>query len=188
MNNLSKVVLVFALGLLLLAGCQNMREQPKLHEPYDESPTFGAAARDILPEAVRADTLRTDTHFYDGTVDGELASTIPIEITADALANGQTNFQSFCSPCHGYAGFGDGVIAREGFPPPASYHTEELRGAPVGRLYQAIAYGKGNMFDYAARLTPEERWEVVAYIRALQLSQFAQVDALPSEIQAELEG
>lgn len=188
-NRRLTVLVIAALGLFVLAGCNNLQEQPKLHDAYDESPTFGSAARVPLEEAVPVGFLNEDEHFYAGTVDGEFAEGFPenIEITRDLIARGQIEFESFCSPCHGYSGYGDGVLSQEGFPPPASYHTDDLRDAPAGRIYAAIANGKGTMYSYAARVEPEDRWAIVAYIRALQLSQHAEFAALPEDLQAEFD-
>jgi hypothetical protein len=187
MLNTRQLVLCVVLGALLLAGCSNMEEQPKIHLPYDESPTFGQSARVILPEAVPVGWLEDDNPLLTGMVDGELIDTFPVEITEEVLALGQRTFNDFCSPCHGYDGDGNGVIAREGFPQPATYHTDTLRQMPVGHFFRVITDGKGSMFSYASRIDPETRWAVVAYIRALQLSQYAEFNELPSELQAELE-
>lgn len=186
MNKIT-LFLSLTLGLLILAGCDNMAEQPKLAKPYAESPTFGRAAREILPETVPVGHLNEDEHFYEGIVDGQVADTMPFEITQEHLENGKVNYEAFCAPCHGYSGYGDGVITQEGFQA-LSYHTDRLRGEPVGYFYQIITYGVGNMFDYAARIEPEQRWEIVAYIRAMQLSQYAVLDELPESLQAEFGG
>ncbi|MEZ4581708.1 MAG: hypothetical protein R3A10_08730 [Caldilineaceae bacterium] len=128
------VVASLALGVLLVAGCGNMRVQPKLAKPFMESPEFGVAARDILPEAVAVGQLNEDELFYNGTIDGELADVFPFPVTADVIARGQSKFNAFCTPCHGYGGYGDGVIYEEGFPTPASYHDPVIREKPVGLL------------------------------------------------------
>lgn len=184
-NTLGRVLLGSLVGTLILFGCSNLEDQPKLAEPYDASPNFDTAAREILPEAVPVGHLNEDEHFYNGTVDGELAETFPIEITQDVIEEGQTTFEDFCTPCHGYSGDADGIVVREGFPQPPSYHSEELRNAPVGRLFQQITNGGENMYSYASRVKPEERWAVVAYIKALQLSRDANLDNLPSDIRAQ---
>lgn len=171
--------------LLWLTGCGNMAEQPKLDDPYGRSPVFGRAARDILPETVPVGFLREDEHMYAGTLNGEWVDTFPMEVTQETLELGETKYEAFCSPCHGYDGYGNGIIVEEGFPPAQSFHTEEFRNAPVGRFYQAITNGQGVMFSYASRVQPEERWAIIAYIRALQLSQNASFADLPPELQAE---
>lgn len=178
------LLLILLLGLLVLAGCDNMHEQPKLDEPYSASETFGTAAREILPEAVAIGHLRDDEHLYEGTMDGALADELPFELTEDVLLRGKDQFEAFCTPCHGHSGYGDGVVSLEGFPPPASYHTEELRAQPVGHFFQVITDGVGVMYSYASRIAPEDRWAIAAYIKALQLSQNATLDDLPDELQS----
>ncbi len=100
-------------------------------------------------------------------------SHFPIPITRKTLLDGRTNFNVYCSPCHGKSGYGDGVVVHRGFPSPPSFHKKELREAPVGYLFDVISNGYGVMYSHGARLSPEQRWEVVAYVRALQLSQHA---------------
>ena len=97
----------------------------------------------------------------------------PLPITPQLLARGQQRFDIYCAPCHSRAGDGDGMIAERGFPHPPSYHTAALRNAPDSHFYQVITHGYGVMYPYADRISPHDRWAIVAYIRALQLSQHA---------------
>ena len=99
--------------------------------------------------------------------------TFPFPITKDDLNRGQERYQIFCSVCHGATGNGDGMIARRGFnkPAPASYHQDRLRQAPVGHFFDVMTNGWGAMPSYAAQIPVEDRWKIIAYIRALQLSQ-----------------
>jgi len=97
----------------------------------------------------------------------------PLPITPKLLARGQQRFDIYCAPCHSRAGDGDGMIARRGFPHPPSYHTAALRNAPDSHFYQVITNGYGVMYPHADRISPHDRWAIVAYIRALQLSQHA---------------
>jgi len=99
--------------------------------------------------------------------------TFPFPITKDDLNRGQERYQIFCSVCHGATGYGDGMIARRGFnkPAPASYHQDRLRQAPVGHFFDVMTNGWGAMPSYAAQVPVEDRWKIIAYIRALQLSQ-----------------
>ncbi|MGH8212017.1 MAG: c-type cytochrome [Rhodanobacteraceae bacterium] len=97
----------------------------------------------------------------------------PLTITTQLLARGEERFNIYCAPCHSRAGDGDGMIARRGFPHPPSYHTAALRNAPDSHFYDVISNGYGAMFSYADRVSPHDRWAIVAYIRALQLSQHA---------------
>jgi mono/diheme cytochrome c family protein len=97
----------------------------------------------------------------------------PLPITPKLLSRGRQRFNIYCAPCHGRAGDGDGMIAQRGFPHPPSYHTAALRNAPDSHFYKVITHGYGVMYPYADRISPHDRWAIVAYIRALQLSQHA---------------
>ncbi len=104
----------------------------------------------------------------------------PLPITMKLLKRGREQFNVYCAPCHSRAGDGDGMIARRGFPHPPSYHTARLRNAPDSHFYQVMTHGYGVMYPYAARVSPHDRWAIVAYIRALQLSQHTPVADLSS--------
>jgi mono/diheme cytochrome c family protein len=97
--------------------------------------------------------------------------TFPFPVTAETVNRGQERYQIFCGVCHGMTGYGDGMIVRRGFRPPPSYHDDRLRQAPVGHFFDVMTNGWGAMPSYAAQVTPEDRWAIIAYIRALQLSQ-----------------
>jgi mono/diheme cytochrome c family protein len=103
----------------------------------------------------------------------ESAYANPLPITLPLVARGRNRYDVYCAPCHSRTGDGDGMIVRRGFPAPPSYHTERLRNAPDSHLFQVISNGYGVMYPYADRITSEDRWAIVAYIRALQLSQHA---------------
>lgn len=108
----------------------------------------------------------------------------PLPITPALLQRGHDRFNIYCAPCHSRAGDGDGMIARRGFPAPPSYHTARLRNAPDSHFYQVITHGYGVMYPYADRVSPHDRWAIVAYIRALQLSQHAPASKLtPRDLQ-----
>lgn len=183
-------VLLILMGVLILAGCGNLREQPKFNKAYDASPTFGSAAREILPETVPIGWLREDTHLYDGLVDGAYADGFPFEITEEVLAEGRRWYEQVCSACHGFSGYGNGVTSAEGYPQPgpASFHLERLVNAPDGYFYDVVTNGRGIMLPYAGRVPLEARWSIVAYIRAMQFSQAAPFDELPGDIQSQISG
>ena len=169
------------LGALWLSGCRNdMHVQPR-YNPLDSSDFFddGRAARPEVPGTVARGQLRTDRYFYAGKVNGVPVSAFPFPVTRQVLERGRERYNIYCTPCHGYTGEGRGMIVQRGFPQPPSYHTDRLRQAPVGHLYDVITNGYGAMYSYAARISPEDRWAIVAYIRALQLSQHATVDDVP---------
>lgn len=112
----------------------------------------------------------------------------PLPINAGLLERGREQFNIFCAPCHSRAGDGDGMVVRRGFPPPPSYHIARLREAPDSHFYDVISAGYGSMYPYADRIAPEDRWAIVAYIRALQLSQHAPAASLDADDRARLEG
>jgi mono/diheme cytochrome c family protein len=102
--------------------------------------------------------------------------TFPFPITKEAMDRGQERYNIYCSVCHGVTGYGDGIVARRGFnkPSPASYHQDRLRQAPVGHFFDVMTNGWGAMPSYASQIPVEDRWKIIAYIRALQLSQMQQ--------------
>jgi mono/diheme cytochrome c family protein len=113
-----------------------------------------------------------------GRLAAERAAAIPYPITMELLRRGRERFDIYCAPCHSRLGDGDGMIARRGFPHPPSYHIDRLRNAPDRHFYDVMTNGYGVMYPYRDRVSPEDRWAIVAYIRALQLSQDAPREAL----------
>ncbi|MGH8713190.1 MAG: c-type cytochrome [Casimicrobiaceae bacterium] len=111
----------------------------------------------------------------------------PLPVTMETLRRGQERFGIYCAPCHSLAGDGDGMVVRRGFPSPPSYHSDRLRNAPDAHFFSVITNGYGAMYSYADRIAPEDRWAIVGYIRALQLSQNARIDDVPPDRRAELE-
>ena len=109
---------------------------------------------------------------------------LPVALTIDLLARGQRQFDIFCALCHGRDGYGQGIIVRHGFTPPPSLHTDHLRGHKLGHFYNVISNGFGAMYSYADRIEPADRWAIIAYIRTLQLSQYAPPDIAPSHSHA----
>jgi mono/diheme cytochrome c family protein len=148
--------------------------------------TDGRSARPVIPGTVARGQLHLDEHFYTGKIEGRHADTFPFAITADVLRRGQERFNIYCSPCHGRLGDGAGMIVQRGFRRPSSYHQDRLRNAPPGYFFDVITNGFGTMFDYADRVAPEDRWAIVAYIRALQLSQNAGPEDVPADQRSRL--
>ncbi len=178
------------LAAMLLAGCysQQMATQPR-YDPLEPSALFrdGQAARQPVPDTVARGERREDTLLYTGTENGLPADRFPFPVTRDVLVRGQDRFQVFCSPCHGLAGYGDGMVVQRGFIPPPSFHTDALRQAPVGHIFQVATNGLGAMPSYAQQVPVRDRWAIVAYVRALQLSQHADVGQLPAELRQQLQ-
>jgi len=164
-----------------------MHLQPKL-KPDDGSMFFpdGRADRPEIPDTVARGYMRTDELLYAGKVNGVVADQFPFPVTQQVLERGHARFNIYCSPCHDYTGSGKGMIVQRGFPPPPSYHIERLRRAPSGHFFEVMTEGYGAMYSYAARVSPEDRWAIVAYIRALQLSQHATLDDVPADERQQL--
>jgi Cytochrome C oxidase, cbb3-type, subunit III len=178
-------VLVFA----VLAGCQQkMADQPR-YEPLAKSDFFGdeRSARPLVEGTVARGQLRSDEDLYTGKVNGRLTETLPFPVTKDVLLRGQERFDIFCSPCHDRIGNGQGMVVRRGLRPPPSFHIDRLRTAPAGHFFDVITHGFGSMPDYAAQVAPKDRWAIVAYIRALQLSQNAKLIDVPEAERRSLE-
>ena len=168
-------------SLLLIAGCrQDMHDQPR-YEPLEFSDFFddGRASRPLVEGTVAQGQLQLDTLLYTGRIAGELADTLPFPLTRELLARGQERYNIYCSPCHDRVGTGQGIVVRRGFRRPSSFHSDRLREMPMGYYFEVVSQGFGVMMDYAAQVTPHDRWAIVAYIRALQLSQQATLADVP---------
>ena len=183
---LSKIgALFFLLGATVCR--QDMHDQPR-YEPLEKSAFFedGRASRPFVEGTVARGQLRLDDHFYTGKVSGELVTTLPFAATKEVLKRGQQRYNIFCSPCHDQIGTGRGMIVQRGFRQPPSFHIDRLRQAPVGHFFDVMTNGFGTMYSYADRIQPKDRWAIVAYIRALQLSQNATLDDVPAAERSKL--
>jgi len=165
----------------LQQGCRlDMHLQPKYNPEVPSSFfTNGSSAREPVPGTVARGQLRTDELLYTGMENGTVSNVFPFAITEQDMARGREQYNIYCSPCHDYAGYGNGMIVQRGFPQLPSYHTDRLRSAPVGHFFGVITDGFGLMYSYGTRIAPDDRWRIVAYIRALQLSQHAPVQDVP---------
>ena len=175
---------------ILLAGCrQDMHVQPR-YEPEDPSTFFadGRSERPPVEGTVARGQLRTDELLYTGRVNGAVADIFPFAITAADLSRGRERYNIYCSPCHDYTGGGKGMIVQRGFPSPPSFHLERLRQAPTGHFFEVMTNGLGLMYSYASRISPEDRWRIAAYIRALQLSQHGSAGDVPDFERSTLTG
>jgi len=166
--------------MVLLGGCEklarNMYDQPR-YKPMQESSLFadGTSAHAPVPGTVAAASgTAAGTGVELARARAEAAKTMPYPVTMQLLRRGQERFDIYCSPCHSPVGDGDGMVARRGFPHPPTYHSARLRAASDRYLYDVMTNGYGVMRPYADRVAPDDRWAIVAYIRALQLSQYAQ--------------
>ncbi len=176
------------LALLTSAGCQpGMSRQPK-YKALAPSPLFSdlTSARPLVAGTVARGHLEASTHFYLGKIKGKEATTFPMTLTAALLRRGQQRFDIYCAVCHGRDGYGNGLVVTRGFTAPPSYHSERLRKLPVGHFFDVITNGFGAMYGYGARVAAEDRWAIIAYIRALQLSQWGSLRDVDSEERARL--
>lgn len=178
------------IGLALAAvGCrQDMHNQPR-YKALAPSEFFSdhRSARPAIEGTVARGHLRLDAARYTGKLGDSDATGFPFAITRDDLDRGQERFNIYCSPCHGRIGDGNGQVVRRGFRQPPSYHIQRLKDAPVGHFFDVITNGYGSMPSYASRVAPDDRWRVIAYVRALQLSQGAALTDVPSEQRDHLE-
>jgi mono/diheme cytochrome c family protein len=186
--------------VLLLNGCekhmQDMYDQPR-YKPLAPSALFADGG------ASQAPVRGTEVHArgdFSGTSSGrvgtagaerwdrdEHATSNPYPLNLELLQRGQNRFNIYCAPCHSTLGDGDGYIVRRGFPVPPSYHTDRLREASDRHFFEVMTQGYGIMYPYADRLTPPDRWAIVGFIRALQLSQHAPAAALDRDAAARLD-
>jgi Cytochrome C oxidase, cbb3-type, subunit III len=173
---------------MILSGCNgfrlDMHVQPKM-KPLRQSDFFsdGRGSRPLLPGTVARGQLRDDTYFYTGMVAGKEGDVMPFPVTADVLIRGQQRFNIYCTPCHSRVGDGNGMIVQRGYRRPPSFHDPKLLNAPLGHFYDVMTNGFGAMPDYAAQVSPRDRWNITAYIRALQLSQHATAAMVPAGVQ-----
>jgi mono/diheme cytochrome c family protein len=180
---MAKLGKFFGLGLLLiLAGCrQEMYDQPKV-KPLGESDFYSdlRSARPQVEGTVARGQLHEDTYLYTGKINGNPGDYMPFPVTEDVLARGHERFNIYCAPCHSRVGDGNGMVPLRGLKHPPTYHQDRLRKAPLGYFFDVMTNGFGVMPDYSAQIQPRDRWCIVAYIRALQLSQ----NATPADVAA----
>jgi mono/diheme cytochrome c family protein len=185
----------------------DMDVQPKL-KPQQVSPMFAdrLAQRPPVPETIARGELRTDMGYFTGKVSdvgrAQPAATtnpsdqwltqLPLPLTDEVIRRGRQRFDIFCAPCHGFDGGGTGMVAvraaalqEAAWVKPTSLHSEQARGRPVGHLFNTISEGIATMPSYAAQIAVEDRWAIVAYIRALQRSQNAKPEDVPAGVKIE---
>ena len=166
---------LIALAVLAAAGCrQDMHNQPK-YRPLRASAFYdnASSARPPVEGTIARGTLQTDTAFFTGKNGAMFVSELPFPVTHEVLDRGQERFDIFCTPCHDATGRGQGLVVQRGYPQPPSFHIDRLRQIEAGYFFDVMTNGFGRMPDYRAQITPRDRWNIVAYIRALQLAQHA---------------
>lgn len=179
---MSTRLLLIALPAVFLIGCrQDMHDQPKYRTyAYSEFWNDARSARPRVENTIARGQLHTDAKMFKGKDGDAFTNTIPYTVDKAFLARGQNRYNIYCSPCHGQTGDGEGMVVQRGFKHPPTYHQDRLRNQPAGYYYDVITNGFGSMISYASRVQPQDRWAIVAYVRALQLSQNATVEDVPA--------
>ena len=186
----SALVLTAMLALLVTTGCrQEMYDQPK-YKALGKSDLFadGRQSRPPVEGTVARGMLRADSRLYAGKVGNTLVGDFPLPVTRALLERGHQRYDIFCSPCHDRTGGGNGMVVQRGYRPPPSFHIDRLRQEPVGHFFDVITHGLGVMYPYNYRVPPRDRWAIIAYIRALQLSRQASIDDVPAAERGKLQG
>jgi len=183
-------IMIAALAAIFISGCrQDMQDQPKIiAQRGSEVFADHRGARPQVANTVARGQLHEDSYFYTGVVQSangyrEEKNEMPFPVTMDVLKRGQERFNIYCTPCHSRVGNGLGEIVQRGYKPAANLHDQVRLSQPISHYFYVMTHGYGAMPDYAAQLTPVDRWAVAAYIRALQLSQAAMVADVPSGAQ-----
>jgi hypothetical protein len=170
---------------VVAGGCQirqDMADQPK-NRPLSPSPFFddGRSERPLLENTVARGSIADDELFVP-----KESNTFPLQLTPELLKRGQERYKIFCTPCHGLQGDGNGMVSMRGMKHPPSYHDPRLRQVPNGYIYDVVTNGFGGMLGYSAQIPPADRWAIVAYVRALQLSRNVPASELPPDIREKL--
>ena len=170
-----------------------------------ENPRFpdGRGMRSVVDGTVARGDLKTDTHYYFGQVGEERAAIFPsqVNVNKELLERGRARFNIYCQPCHGMSGYGDGIVdkyardllvnSRLGkgtvWVRPRSLHDEIVRSQRVGEIFNTITNGKANMQPYGPQIPAEDRWAIVAWVKALQRSQNAELSDVPEARRDDLE-
>jgi len=176
-------LLAIAMLLALTSACRiDMHAQPR-QNPLSRSDFFAdqRSARPPVEGTVARGELHEDSYFYTGKIGNNPGDVMPFPVTKQVLERGRERFNIFCAPCHSRVGDGNGFVPSRGFArKPPSFHIIRLQKAPVGYFYDVITEGFGIMPDYASQIPPQDRWNIVAYVRALQLSQNATTADIPA--------
>jgi len=176
-------IAAIALSTAGLAACrQDMHDQPRF-KPLAKSDFYAdeRSARNPVADTVARGQLHEDTYFYTGKIGNTPGDYLPFPVDENILGRGRERYNIYCAPCHSRVGDGNGMVPSRGFArKPASFQDERLRKAPLGYIFDVATNGFGIMPDYASQIPARDRWAIVAYIRALQLSQNATVADVPT--------
>ena len=191
MRNRPSLLAIAALCAMAITGCENMNtlrqdmaNQPR-QNPLSPAPIFvdGRSERPAIDNTVVRGAVAEDAFMVP-----KESNAFPLPLTMELLQRGQQRYQIFCTPCHGIQGDGLGMVAMRGMKHPPSYHQERLRNEPNGYIYDVITNGFGAMYGYSSQIPPRDRWTIVAYLRALQLSRNAPANQLPAGLREKLMG
>lgn len=182
-------LLVLGFCLLAAAGCAaTMKVQPKyLPLSYSDFYPDHQASRNPAANTVARGMVFTDTALMTGMVNGQPVNEFPFPLTRADLQRGQTLFNGICAPCHDRAGTGNGVVVQRGFTKPPTFHADRLRNAPPGHFFDVITNGFGAMPTYGPILQVPDRWRIIGYIRALELSQNATTNDVPPDMRSQIQ-
>jgi mono/diheme cytochrome c family protein len=193
LRNRGAVGVFLGLMLLLTACAQKMRDQPSLKPdepshfaglPLDANFSAGTSSLPPVSDTVARGYTDLNSALYTGKdAQGNDVTQFPFPITMADIQRGQNRFNIYCAPCHGILGNGGGVVIAHGFTGAPTYHQDRLRNAPVGHIFDVATRGLNTMPSYANQISPQDRWRIVAYIRALQFSDNAPYNQLPPEDQ-----
>jgi mono/diheme cytochrome c family protein len=191
----SSLVLSGALALAALTGCRGQEsEQPPIHynPNMDSQPRYDPQAESKFYEdrrtmrqpvegtVARGNFLENDV-YATGKDGDQYVAKMPIPITEATLKRGQQRYNIYCTPCHDASGSGKGLVVTRGYPAATNLNEAYSRTMADGQVYGAIAYGIRNMPSYAAQIPVDDRWAIVAYVRALQFSQNATAQDVPAD-------
>jgi hypothetical protein len=187
MISTSRILLSVCAAVLsvVCGGCQirqDMADQPK-SRPLSPSPFFddGRSERPLLENTVARGSIADDELFVP-----KESNAFPLQLTPELLSRGQERYKIFCSPCHGIQGDGNGMVVMRGMKRPPSYYDARLLAVPTGYIYDVITNGFGGMLSYSAQIPPVDRWAIIAYVRALQLSRNVPASELPPDVREKL--
>lgn len=183
------LVMTFVLASASSCFRLHMYDQPR-YEPleFSSSAKNGQSARHPVAGTIARGTLQEDRHYYTGMEgDSVFTNEFPFEVTLPVLERGRERYNIYCSVCHDRVGTGRGMVVQRGFQQPTSYHVDRLRREPVGYFFDVITNGFAKMPSYSTQIPVQDRWAIVAYVRALQLSQYSMVSELPSALRQRVE-
>jgi len=167
----------------------DMDRQPKLR-PQQPNLTFASGRSSQEPVL---GTVARDDHYENNAINTgrepgttNFVATIPVPVNEQLMLRGKQRFEIYCLPCHGPQGDGNGIVKKYGYATVKSLHDKTVVPLPDGDIFNTITYGKSTMFPYGSQISIEDRWAIVAYVRALQRSHLGTLDEVPAQLKARL--